>query len=269
MSFDPTFLTDFLETPETFTHPHVFCAYCGQKSTNSGDCFLGLCFSLCGQGSLLRITWAYTSLNIFCHLWCFRSMRRRLKLNLLFQCEKLSVISVLLLLGSSSILYILVPRRQDAYRICGTYNKPIFLSTVFQRLLLMLVWFSRILSSILSNKYVHISSWHLSLKYWKEHCLSSLRGITVASIHFELPAHFSPVSFICCCLFFLCIFKDIRFILLLFHMLVFLCLFLQFISSTDCQCITWFFDLAAPVPAALCPVSFFLPSITPLIPAWH
>lgn len=141
-------------------HHMFFCAYCGQTSPNSWFCYLSHCFFLCGKGSFLRITWAYTSLNIFCDT-CFRSVWRRFKFNCLFQHEKLSAISVLLLLGSSPFLYILVPRRQEACLICGTYNKAIFLSTVFQRLLVMLVWFSRILSPI-STKYVHISSWHLS-----------------------------------------------------------------------------------------------------------
>lgn len=61
----------------------------------------------------------------------FRTMWRRVKLHYLFHHEKLSVISVLLLLGSSPTLCILVPRGQDACMICGPYNMPIILSTVF------------------------------------------------------------------------------------------------------------------------------------------
>lgn len=60
----------------------------------------------------------------------------------------------------------------------------------------MLVWFFRILSPILSIKYIHISP-DISLKFERSTVLGSLRGITVPSIHFELAAHFSPVAFIC------------------------------------------------------------------------
>lgn len=132
----PCFPHWFFETLESFTHLHGFCAYCGWTSPNCDDSVFWAFFFFFFPFVSKIPFWGLPEPSL---LWpsfvicdtSFRTMWRRVKLNYLFHHEKLSVISVLLLLGSSPTLCILVPRGQDACMICGPYNMPIILSTVF------------------------------------------------------------------------------------------------------------------------------------------
>lgn len=129
----PTFLWFFGNSWELYS-PTCFLCLLWLDITKLITLFSGHCFFFVGKvpfWGLLEPTLLWTSF-VTCDT-CFRSIWRRLKLNYLLQHEKLSVNSVLLL-GSSPVLYILVPRRQVVCLTCGTYNKPIFLHTVFQRL---------------------------------------------------------------------------------------------------------------------------------------
>lgn len=94
---------------------HTFCAYCGWTSPNCDDTVLWA-----NVFFIVDMKIPFWGLPKHPLLWtpfvtwhtCFCSVRRRFKLNYLFQHENLSVTSVLLSLGSSLTLCILVPRRQ-------------------------------------------------------------------------------------------------------------------------------------------------------------
>lgn len=159
-----------------------------------------------GQDSFLRITCASTSLNCFITWTLIWSMRRRSKLNYLY--EKQRVASPFLSLESSSM----VPRRQylpDFWYF--TYNKPVCFPYYCFPKGFFLCWCDFLVFCLpLFQLNVHHPDISLS-NIERNNVLGSLWGIIVSASPFELAASFTFVFIICHGLFFLCSFEDVKF----------------------------------------------------------
>lgn len=128
----------------------------------------------------------------------------------------------------------------------------------------MLVRFFPIFCLPLFQLNIHILSWHHSLKYWKKHCLrQSLRNYGIVYC-FWIRCPFLP-SFHHLPLFVFPLYPWRQLIYMVVFSLVGLSLpcFCSYLLPLIAHASLRFFDLAAPVQAILCPVSFFHPSITP------